>query len=332
MAEGILWQPTASVDVLVQRARIVASIRRFFNDRDVLEVTVPSLGARTVSDPFIDTLQVACPPHAAFRRVSGYLQTSPEYFLKRLLSSGMPDCYYMGVAFRADEPSAKHNPEFTMLEWYRLGWDEQQLCRSVFDLIRYVHKALDGQSEVPPLSYTLTSYQALFEQYVGVNPHSASMVELKRLAQSKLDVQFEADTKSVWLDLLFSHLIEPSLKGCVGVFDYPKEQSALANVVDNSSGIAVAKRFEVYINGVELANGYQELTCANTFERRYQEDCIVRKQEGLPPIARDEKFVAAMKAGLPECAGVALGVDRLIMCLLGEQDIARVMAFSYRSM
>jgi len=331
MAEDHLWQPTASVDVLVQRARIVSSVRRFFDDRHVLEVTVPSLGACTVSDPFIDALQVECPPHAAFRRVSGYLQTSPEYFLKRLLAAGMPDCYYMGVAFRADEPSVKHNPEFTMLEWYRLGWDEQQLCRSVFDLIRYVSEALNERWDSPSLSYALTSYQVLFEQYLGVNPHYASVAELKCLAQSKLDIQFHAETKSLWLDLLFSHFIEPHLKGCVGIFDYPKEQSALANVVKNADGTLVAKRFEIYINGVELANGYQELTCANTFEQRYQKDCTIRKQEGLPPVAYDKKFVDAMKAGLPECAGVALGIDRLIMCLLGEKDISHVMAFSYPS-
>ena len=305
------WQPSTSIVHLQQRAKLMSKLRAFFSERDVWEVDTPLLGAASVSDPHIDALAVA----------NHYLQTSPEYFMKRLLAAGSGSIYYLGKAFRRDEAGARHNPEFTMLEWYRPGFDDHQLIDEVVDLIRYLN--VDS-------AITTISYGELFERYTGLNPHSASVIQFRHLAAEKLDVNWQDDSISLWLDLLFSHLVEPQLTDAIYlVYDYPACQKALAKTSVNTEGIEVAHRFEMFWQGIELANGYWELTDAVEQRLRFNADNQIRTELGKPIIAPDEKFLAALDAGLPECAGVALGVDRLLMCLLEQRTISSVLPFSY---
>ncbi len=309
------WQPSASLPVLQQRAALYQTLRQFFLDRDVLEVDVPVLSEYATVDPFIDSLQtqVLHQPH--------YLQTSPEFFLKRLLSAYQQDVYYLGKAFRQGEKGHRHSPEFTMLEWYRVGLDERQLMQEVRQLITSV---------IPDLSWQEVSYAELFQQHLGLDPHTASVDELRRLAKASFEIEYDSDDKNPWLDVLFTHCIEPQLpKGMVGIYDYPETQAALARIDHNAQGQSVAKRFEVYLHGVELANGYWELNDATEQLRRFKADQQYRRDQGLPVLPYDQHLVDALSEGaMPNCAGVALGVDRLLMQKLGENSIHSVISFS----
>jgi len=307
------WRPSASVSTLQQRAHLLARIRNFFCERNVLEVDTPCIGEYSVTDPHLEgiVLQRAGAEY--------FLQTSPEYFMKRLLAAGSGDIYSLGKAFREDEVGRIHSPEFTMLEWYRLGFDEQALIDEVIALMR----ELDAE-----ISVTKASYGELFIECCGIDPHACSADDLARYAKAHLDIGFELNSKSDWLDLLFTHCVEPSFgEGLVVVYDYPSCQSALARVVDNASGVSVAKRFECYLNGVELANGYWELTDYNEQKRRFAADNQARLDMGKIGKAVDPYFLAALEQGLPECSGVALGVDRLMMALLTLDSIAEQRTF-----
>lgn len=308
------WRPSASLPVIQQRAMMYHTIRRFFFERDVLELDVPVLSQYATVDPFIDSLcsKVMGQQH--------YLQTSPEFFLKRFLSAYTQDVYYLGKAFRQDESGARHRPEFTMLEWYRVGMNEQELMDEVCALIMQL---------CPDTDECRISYGELFQRYLSLDPHTASVAELKACAVSRIDMQFSADDKNPWLDLLFTHCIEPQLpQGLVGIYDYPASQAALATVAVDANGQSVAKRFEVYFNGMELANGYWELTDAKEQERRFQADQSYREQHHLPALPYDELLVAALHEGqFPACAGVALGVDRLLMCCVNTPNISDVVSF-----
>lgn len=238
--------------------------------------------------------------------------------MKRALVQAPVSMYYLGKAFRVDPVTPKHNPEFTMLEWYRIGWTDKTLMAEVAELLAQF---------LPHLPINSTSYGALFESTLGVNPHTCSVAELAELAQRRLSVQWHDEPRTTWLDVLFSHCIEPTLEGITFVYDYPACQSALAKqVVEN--GQTVAKRFEVFVDGVELANGYWELTDAQIQRARFEEDNAIRRQQGLPEVALDHALIAALEQGLPECAGVALGVDRLLMLVAHAETIAEVMPFS----
>ncbi len=305
------WQPSASIVHLQQRAKLMSQLRTFFSERGVWEVDTPVLGAASVSDPHIEALSVA----------EHYLQTSPEYFMKRLLAAGSGAIYYLGKAFRRDEAGARHNPEFTMLEWYRPKFDDHRLIDELVELIRYLKVAA---------AITKISYGELFERHTGLNPHTASAAQFRQLAAEKLDVNWPDDSISLWLDLLFSHLVEPQLNDAIYlVYDYPACQKALAKTSVNAEGVEVAHRFEMFWQGIEVANGYWELTDAAEQRKRFNADNQTRCELSKPIIAPDEKFLAALDAGLPECAGVALGVDRLLMCLLEQRTISSVLPFSY---
>ncbi len=310
-----MWQASASVEVLKRRAEYLRSIRQFFDQRSVVEVDVPVLGARTVSDPHLSSLSLE------LNQRNYFLQTSPEFFLKRLLAHGCGSVYSMGKAFRQDEVGNRHNPEFTMLEWYRLGFDERQLAQEVVDLIKHLGE---------PKQVQFLSYAEAFEAHIGVNPHSASSEELESIGQQKLHVSWSNEPKNTWLDLLFSHLVEPNFDDTLTVVsDFPASQCALAKLGENEEGLQVAKRFEVYWRGIELANGYLELTDANIQRERFEKDLDERHAMGVSAVELDEKFLMALEAGIPECAGVALGVDRLLMCLLNKKSITEVMPFSF---
>nr|WP_010133270.1 EF-P lysine aminoacylase EpmA [Microbulbifer agarilyticus] len=317
MSDISLWQPTAPLDNLRRRATLLADIRRFFSERQVLEMEVPILSRRATSDPHIDSITADCSGASAF------LATSPEFGLKRLLAAGMGDCYYLGKAFRNGEAGGRHNPEFTMLEWYRVGWDDHRLMIEVGEFLSWMLNI----SRV--CSY---SYRALFLKFLDIDPHRASLEELKAVVARVLELSFEPADRDECLDLLMSHHIEPNMdssdeRGITLVYDFPASQAALARVEDDELGAPVARRFEAYVAGMELANGYWELTDAAEQQRRFAADQQYRAEHGKPVNPYEERLVEALAAGMPNCAGVALGVDRLLILACGAQRIEEVIAF-----
>jgi len=309
------WQPGASIQALRQRSELLAQLRGFFHQRQVMEVDVPLLSRATVTDHNIESIQ------ARNGDVAAYLQTSPEYFMKRLLASGSGDIYSLGKAFRSAESGRRHNPEFSLLEWYRCGWDEHQLMDEVAELIATL---------VPDIVVRRCSYADVFIRHLQIDPHLTGLVDLQRLAVSAGSEAWAEESRANCLDLLFSVLIEPYLDdGLVLVYDYPACQAALAKYAEDSQGRRISRRFEAFLNGVELANGYCELTDATEQAARFAEDQRLRQQSGKAAVAADQHLLAAMEAGLPECAGVALGVDRLLMQLQGAESIEQVMPFSW---
>jgi lysyl-tRNA synthetase class 2 len=317
------WQPGASLATLRQRSRVLAQLRDFFQQRQVMEVDVPLLSRATVTDLNIDSIHTINPNPSANPRTNdpAYLQTSPEYFMKRLLASGSGDIYSLGKAFRSAESGRRHNPEFTMLEWYRCGWDEHQLMDEVVELVATL---------VPDIAVRRCSYGDLFIQHLEVDPHRIELVDLQSMAVSASSEAWAHETRGNCLDLLFTVLIEPRLEeGLVLVYDYPSCQSALAQCAEDSQGRRISRRFEAFLNRVELANGYCELTDVAEQTARFAEDQRLRQQSGKAAIAADQHLLAAMQAGLPDSAGVAMGVDRLIMQLQGADSIDQVMPFSW---
>ena len=304
------WRPTASLEVLTRRAELLARIRAFFAGAGVLEVDTPLLGTTGVTDVHIETIEARLFASAV------YLQSSPEFFMKRLLAAGCGPIYSLGKVFRDGETGRRHRPEFTLLEWYRPGWDERALMAEVGELMA----ALFGQS-LPVRTY---SYGEIFEQVVGVNPHSAGLEALVAAAGD----EWRGETRSTVLDLLFSRDVEPALPdGLVFVSGYPACQAALARLGVDERGETVARRFEVFVNRMELGNGYFELTDPGEQRRRFEADLAERARLGRRGVPVDEKLLAALEAGLPDCAGVAIGVDRLLMQLLAVDDIAEVVPF-----
>ena len=294
---------------LAKRAATLASIRHYFSQQQVLEVETPLLGQYPVTDPQLDNLRVENPfaiPQADADYL--YLATSPEYSMKQLLSLGSGSIYQISKAFRQDTPGRLHAMEFTMLEWYRIDYDMDALIDDVAALIH---------SLIPDVAVEKISYRDAFIRYAGVDPFTASSDELELIARQKMDVSFTHQHKDVWLDLLLTHCVEKNLgqEGMTFLFDYPESQSALARLAVNADGQKVAKRFELYINGIELANGYHELTDADEQMRRFESDNQQRLQAGEPARDIDAGLMAAMNRGLPNCAGVALGVDRLLLLL-----------------
>lgn len=237
--------------------------------------------------------------------------------MKRLLAAGSGSIYQITKAFRGGEAGRRHRPEFTMLEWYRPELSYDQLMDEVADLVALML----GHAEVEK-----TSYRDLFLHHLGIDPHSVQLSELLALARTHADYRGAGDDRDALLDLLISHVIEPELgrNGPTFVYDYPASQCALAKVTVDRHGNKVAQRFELYLKGIELANGYQELTDWREQERRFVADNEKRKRAGLPVLPMDEQLVAALRHGMPECSGVALGVDRLLMLMLGTDDIKDV--------
>ncbi|WP_317930002.1 EF-P lysine aminoacylase EpmA [Halioxenophilus sp. WMMB6] len=307
------WRPSASLAVIKARAALLAHIRHFFAERAVLEVDVPSLSRHTVTDPNL------IPVTSHTNGGDAFLQTSPEYFMKRLLVAGSGSIYYLGKAFRDQEFGRRHHPEFTMLEWYRLGFDDQQLIEETLALVTGL---------LPAKPVTRVTYGQLFAGHFGINPHTASEAELAELAQRTCQPAFHQADRNTWLDLLFSHCLEPTLAGITVVADFPASQGALAKVMANDAGEQVAKRFEIYVDGLELSNGYWEATGAVELQARFERDQATRLAAGLPVPAIDPDFMAAMHAGLPECAGIALGVDRLLLLMSGVKTLAETMSFA----
>lgn len=285
---GADWPPSCSMAALEARGRILRQVREFFHARGVLEVQTSVIGAATVTEPAVESIAVPG---------LGYLQTSPEYQMKRLLAAGAPSIYQIGPVFRAGEAGRRHNPEFVMLEWYRLGFDHEALMAEVAALV----DAVLGPAPCRTLSYA---------EVVARAPAAA--------VPDALDAR-EA------LDLRFANGLDTLGAGRWFVTDYPADQAALARLSPRDA--SVAARFELVVDGLELANGYWELGDAEALAERFAADRAARARRGQAQPAVDERLLAAMRAGLPECAGVALGFDRLLVLALGAESLAEVMAF-----
>ena len=311
------WQPTATRHNLQRRAQIIDGIRQFFNQRQVLEVDTPTLSAAAVSDPHLFPFATDYIPEGGGEAQTLYLHTSPEYPMKRLLAAGSGCIWQLCRVYRNGESGRRHNPEFSMLEWYRLGFDHHQLMDEVDDLVDSILGC--GRSR-------RVTYAALFEQYLGVDIHACEISELADLGRRHCDFRGELDTDG-WLNLLFSHCIEPQLLEPTMVYAFPASQAALARVVEGDDRVPSAARFELFIKGMELANGYFELTDAAEQAQRFAADQQLREAYQRPPLPIDQRLIAALQQGLPECAGVALGVDRLVMLALDAHSIDEVIAF-----
>ncbi len=317
------WRPGAGVGALRLRAALYARIRAFFAARGVLEVETPILSAAGNTDPNIESLSLAFSGPRAAGAGERWLRTSPEFPLKRLLAAGVGDCYELGRVFRDGEAGRRHNPEFTMLEWYRVGWDHHRLMDECAALVAEA-LALVGRA----VTVETIDYAALFKRHAGVDPHRDG-VDALRAALGDVAIDGEGLSRDDWLDLLLTHRIEPALAAdaLTIVHAFPASQCALARVRPGDP--ALAERFELYLGGIELANGYHELVDADEQRRRFEDDIRRRAARGqvLPPI--DARLIDAIASGLPACAGVALGVDRLLMAMLGARDIDAVLAFAF---
>jgi len=305
------------------RARLYARVRRFFAERDVLEIETPILSAAGNTDPNIESFTTRFSGHVDAGAPLRWLRTSSEFPQKRLLAAGISDCYELGRVFRNGEAGRRHNPEFTMLEWYRVGWDHLRLIDETVELVRAALALVGKSAEVQ--KYT---YRELFRTALNLDPFAASDAELQAALG---DVQIDAHGlwRDDWLDLLLTHRIQPTfpVDRITVISDYPATQCALAKIRADDS--PVAERFELYIGVQELANGYHELTDATEQRARFERDNARRRQRGLIEVPIDARLLAALEQGMPDCAGVALGVERLLMAMLGTDDIRDVLAFAF---
>ena len=309
------WSPSASLNTLRQRADILARIRSFFNTRGYLEVETPIMARFGVSDVYLSNIK------AQFRGESFCLQTSPEYHMKRLLAAGSGSIFQLARVFRDDELGRWHNPEFTLLEWYRLDVSHHELMDEMDEFLQLMLQTK------PMLRKT---YQQVFLETCDIDPFNVSIDSLKAcLARWDLAYVLPADEMDPdqYLFLLMSHIVEPALASTpvpVAVYDFPISQASLAQTRDG-----FAERFEVYYRGVELANGFHELTDANAQRERFNQDNQVRHARGLPSSSPDEYLLCALNHGLPPCSGVALGVDRLIALALRQLSISNTLSFDF---
>ncbi len=312
------WRPAADLGLMRQRAELLAGLRQFFAARTILEVETPLLCRSGITDPAIEPFVVASGDSLQQPR---FLQTSPEYAMKRLLATWGEPIFQISKAFRNGEAGSRHNPEFSLLEWYRPGFDHHQLMAEVADL---VHSCL-GERALQKYSY-----RQLFQERLQLDPFTATIAELQTVARRNLDPGTLSGDRDLWLDLLMSHVLQPQLgHGAICfIYDYPVSQAALARVVQ-ADDVWVGQRFELYVDGMELANGYCELTDAAEQRQRFERDNALRRERGQCERPVDEQLLAALAHGLPDCSGVALGVDRLLMLATGASHIRDVLAFDW---
>lgn len=304
------------------RARLYTLIRRFFAERDVLEVETPMLSAAGNTDPNIQNFTTTFDGHVDAGARERWLRTSPEFPLKRLLAAGIGDCYELGRVFRNGEAGGRHNPEFTMLEWYRLGWDHRQLMHETIELVQAALAMVDRRAEV-----VVTSYRQIFIDTLGIDPMTAAL-ETVQAPLDEFGISAEGLTRDDWLDLLITHRLQPGFPPdrMTVIHDYPATQCALARI--RAGEPPVAERFELYLGPYELANGYHELNDASEQRVRFERDRAMRVERGQSAVPMDDHLLGVLDA-MPDCAGVAMGVERLLMCLSGTDAIADVLAFSF---
>lgn len=322
------WRPSASLEAIKLRAESLARIRRYFAAEGVLEVETPLMVSGTIPDPHIPSFSINLPRASnSQNKTCRYLSSSPEFAMKRLLAAGSGSIYQVCKAFRQGEQGRMHNPEFTLLEWYRTGFDHHRLMDDVGALIAHLADGLrdfEGEERL--------SYRSAFQHYLGLDPFAASSEDLMTCSQDYgigtvvgLD---EADRDS-WLDLLMGQCIQPRLgkNRLTFIFDYPASQAALARIRKDTP--PVAERFELFIDGVELANGFNELRNAEEQRRRFEQDLQRRKEWDQELVSLDSFFLDALEAGLPECAGVALGLDRLLLVINRGAQLEEMITFPF---
>lgn len=313
------WQPVATVEAIRLRAELLTRIREYFAREGVLEVETPILSVAGTTDPAIESFLVA-----DSSSTPRYLHTSPEFPMKRLLAAGLGSIFQLCKVFRKAESGRLHNTEFTLLEWYRVAYDHVDLMDDVERLIQFL---------LPQQAATLTAnhwtYRDLFLEFAGFDPFTTSPEEIAVILKNEHGVEAAGlgnEQLDAWLDLAMTHVIEPHMDdGLIFVRDYPASQASLARL--QAGSFTTAARFEVYLNGIELANGFYELTDAGELAERFNQDNQVREQQGQSPVTIDSRLLTAMEHGLPDCAGVALGVDRLLMIAVGAGSIKEVIAF-----
>ncbi|RMA82328.1 EF-P lysine aminoacylase EpmA [Umboniibacter marinipuniceus] len=305
----VSWRPTASLQSLQQRAKILADIRQFLAKRGILEIEVPLLSAAGGTDLNIELLKI--------EGEDRWLASSPEFPLKRLVAAGYGDVYALQKVFRKGESGRRHNSEFTMLEWYRVGFDEFQLMDEVEALCQAVFN-------MP--AATQVSYRKLFIDSVNLDPFTINDTELAAVGAGLSGLDPTALARDGWLDVIFSHAIEPELDAPVFIFDFPASQSALAKITNRDYG-QVAQRFELVYQGVELANGYFELTDGEEQRQRFERELALRAHQKKAVVAMDEHLIAALNSAMPSCAGVAMGVDRICMLAAATQTLSEVISF-----
>lgn len=329
MTSNPAWKPAATLETLRLRARLLAAIREFFAARGVFEVDTPVLSHAASTDPQLHSFTTHYTGPDAPDGVPLFLHTSPEFPMKRLLAAGSGPIYQLGKVFRNGECGRWHNPEFTLLEWYRPDFDHHALMDEVEALVTGL---LD--SSLKPAASERVSYGALFLRHAGIDPHTASAADLRECARAHGVGEVPGltlDERDAWLDLLLTHTVMPRMEPqrLYFVYDYPASQAALARIRPPSPGqtCALAERFELFINGIELANGFHELGDSTEQRRRFERDNARRQAQGLPTMPLDEHLLAALAHGMPPCAGVALGVDRLLMLAAGA--ISETLAFPF---
>ena len=316
------WRPSASIETLLLRANVLAKIRRFFAERNILEVETPLLSTSTISDPNLHSISAHHHQPGAQNSQTLYLQTSPEFAMKRLLAAGSGSIYQICKAFRDEECGNLHQPEFTMLEWYRIDFDHHTLMNEMDEFLNFILSTPKAER----LSYT-----EMFQKYLGINPHLDTVEKMQLCAkQNDLNISTECyndHNRDLWLQTLLINLIEPNLgqERPTFIYDFPVTQAALARI--SQDNCPTAERFEVYIKGMELANGFHELADVDEQRARFYNDLAKRDALKLPKIPLDENLLAALAHGLPDCSGVALGIDRLIMLASNMNSIVDVIAF-----
>ncbi|GGD70232.1 elongation factor P--(R)-beta-lysine ligase [Lacimicrobium alkaliphilum] len=314
------WRPSAQISVLAQRAGLIAQIRQFFAHRKVMEVETPCLSLATVTDLHLQSFSTRYTGPGLANGKTLYLQTSPEFAMKRLLAAGSGSIYQICKAFRNEECGRFHNPEFTILEWYRPDFDHHQLMQELDELMQRICNTSAASR---------LSYQQAFVHYLNIDPLIADLQTLRQavigLGHNEL-AEHEED-KDTLLQLLFCEVIEPQIgrQAPCFIYDFPASQAALARLSPEDA--RVAERFELYYQGVELANGFHELTDADEQRQRFEQDNLKRRQNGKQEKPVDTHLLAALHAGLPDCAGVAVGIDRLMMLALGQNAIDDVISF-----
>lgn len=326
------WQPSASLTTLRQRARLTSATRDFFGGRGLLEVETPALVRHGVTDPHLQNIGAHL---GNGQRL--FLHTSPEFHMKRLLAAGAPDIWQLCKVFRDGEAGRRHEPEFTLLEWYRHGYTLGQIAHETCDLLLALAQSAERAGAAPAISRgppVWWSYSDLFRAVLGIDPLATGPAELQDCARRCLGAAASeelrgslGDEPSLWLDLLMSHAVREHLAttGIAVVTGYPAAQAALARL--DPADARVAERFEIFCRGIEVANGYRELTDATEQDRRFAADRAFRARLGRPDVAPDEHLLQALRHGLPDCSGVAVGFDRVVMILLGLPVLQEAISF-----
>ncbi len=326
------WQSSASLLTLRRRSQLLATAREFFSSRGLLEVETPALVQHAVTDPHLQNI-----PLRLGRGEQLFLHTSPEFHMKRLLAGGAPDIWQLGKVFRDGEAGSRHEPEFTLLEWYRHDYTLQEIIAETCELLTALAEAAELVGAPPTITADPPrhwTYAGLFLETLDMNPLTATTGDLRNRARSLLKDQLSDELcrslgsePTLWLDLLMSHVVREQLAetGIAVISGYPAAQAALARL--DRGDPRVAERFEVFCRGIEVANGYRELSDATEQRRRFAADRDFRVRLGRPDVVPDENLLAAMKHGLPECAGVAVGFDRMVMVLLGLRTLQEGISF-----